>query len=200
MNTENQNNDLEQMREAFAILNKKVSKQQILTERLIDKVTMKNVSIVRRLYIVELICALYVATVGTWTFYELGFSTQFLVATVVFMLFCAGATLFVGKDIFANTMQDGSMLETMQKALRAKRLEQQWLYIGIPMGLLWMLWVCLEAYGMGEMPIVYGICFGGALGAVLGFRNYKRTIGAYNDIVENIRDLESTEEDSVKKM
>ncbi len=189
------NDELEKMREAFAILNEKVSKQKILNERIINKVMKKNVSIVKRLYILELICALYVVTFGSWTFYELGFSLPFIVATIVFMLICAGATLYVGKDIFANTMQEGSMMEIMQKALRAKKLEQNWLFIGIPMGLLWMLWVCLEAYNMGEIPIVYGICFGAAIGAVIGFRNYKRTIAALNDIVESIEDLKSTEEE-----
>lgn len=188
-------NELEMMRKQFAILNDKVSKQQILTDRLIDKVMKKNVSIVKRLYIVELVCALYVITFGSWTFIHLGFSTLFIIATILFMLLCAGATIFVGKDVFANTMQDGTMLEIMQKALRAKKLEQNWLYIGIPLGLIWMVWICWEAYNMGEYPIVYGIVFGGALGAIVGFRNYKRTISALSDIVENIEDLQSTEEE-----
>lgn len=195
MNTENMNNELEQMREAFAILNEKVSKQQILNERIINKVMKKNVSVVKRLYILELICATYVITFGSWTFYELSLSLPFIIATIVFMLLCAGATLFVGKDIFSNTMQEGSMLEIMQKALRAKRLEQQWLFIGIPLGLIWMFWICFETYYMGKLHIVYGICFGGAFGAAIGFRNYKRTISALNDIVENIEDLKSTEEE-----
>jgi len=188
-------NELELMRKQFAILNDKVSKQKILTDRLIEKVMKKNVSIVKRLYIVELVCALYVITFGSWSFYEMEFSLPFIISTIVFMLVCGAATIFVGKDVFANTMQEGTMLEIMQKALRAKKLEQNWLFIGIPLGLAWFGWICWESYQMGNYPLIYGISFGALIGAAIGFRNYKRTIGALNDIVENIEDLQSTEEE-----
>lgn len=181
--------ELDLMKKQFAILNEKVSKQQILSENMLNRAIKRSVSTVKRTYIIELFACLYVVTFGTWTFYEIGYSLPFLIGTIIFMVFCAAATLFVGKDILSNTMQEGTMLEVMQKAARAKKLEQNWLFIGIPLGLAWFGWICLESYFIGEYMLIYGISFGMIIGAALGYRNYKRTINALNNIVEDIKDV-----------
>lgn len=182
--------ELELMREQFALLNDKISKQKVVTDELISRIIKKSVSTVKRMYIIELVSALYVITFGSLTFWWLNFSWYFIAGTIALMLFCASATIFVGKDVFKNTMTEGSMLEVLQKALRVKRLEQRWIFIGVPLGLLWMLWVAWESYQVGNMPLIYGLSIGAVIGAGVGFFNYKKTIHALNDIVETIEEIE----------
>ena len=131
---------------------------------------------------------------GYWAFVMLsGFSVAFWIATSVFMLVCAGATFYNSSAVRNSNIMNNDLLEVRRRMARAKKFENQWLLFSIPLLLAWLGWFFYEAYQQGGYEgqgLIYAGIVGGAIGAIIGFRVHFKTQRQYQEILDQIEDLE----------
>ena len=191
-----QNNDfeLEEMRQQLATLKNKLNQQEIVNDRLIRRSMNKNVVGINRTYLwLSVLCVLMIPY-SYWAFVVLsGFSIAFWIGTCVFMLVCFFYTLWNGKDLRDNRLLQEDLLEARRKIATAKKRDSQWLFYGIPTVLLWLAWFVYEAYQKSGSEDVtgffYGGCAGGIIGAIVGLKVHFRTQRQYQEIIEQIEDF-----------
>ena len=195
MNTTN-NFEMDEMRQQMETLKKKLGQQEIVNDRLMRR-SMKSTAnkIIQRHNIVMAV-GLLMIPFGYYSFVMIsGFSIPFWIATCLFMILCAAATYYVGFDLRDSRLMQGKLLEVRRKVARAKKLENQWLFISIPLLILWLAWFGYEAMQQNsdEIRRGYGLMVGGGIGGIIGliagFSLHFKTQRQYQEIIDQIEDL-----------
>jgi hypothetical protein len=189
----NENFELENMRQQMTTLKNKLNKQEILNDRIMRRSMTKEVNtITRRYYIIMALC-IFMVPYGYWAFVVLSqLSVAFWIATSIIRLICAGATFYNTRKINDPGLMNHSLVEASRKVASAKKFDCNWLLVGIPMIILWLGWFCYETYMQNNdyaNGIFWGGCIGAVIGAIGGFSLHFKTQRQYQEIIDQIEDL-----------
>ncbi|MDY6411613.1 MAG: hypothetical protein SPL28_01295 [Bacteroidales bacterium] len=186
--------ELEEMRQQMAILQNKLSNQNIVNDRFIRRAIKHGMSTINKRYLVISIIALAMIPYGYWAFVVInGLSISLWLALSMMMLMVVAFCFFNGRAMRNSQLADGNLRETMRQVAAAKRRDNNWQWIGIPMALAWSIWVGWEmAQKIGAdikffMPF-FIICI--VAGIIAGLTVHFRTQRHYRDIIEQIEDFE----------
>ena len=187
--------ELDEMRQQMAILKDKLEKQTIVDDRVIRRAIKHSASTINKRYLVISIIALAMIPYGYWALVKLnGLSIPLWIASCVMMLMVVGFCYFNGRAMRDPHLADGNLHDTMQRVAAAKRRDNNWLWLGIPMATAWAVWVGWEmAQKMGVenlkffMPF-FIICL--VAGILIGLAVHFKTQRHYRDILEQIEDAE----------
>ena len=195
MNSTN-NFEMDEMRQQMETLKKKLDAQEIVNDRLMRR-SMKSTAnkIVQRHNVVMAIGILMIPF-GYFSFVMAGgLSIPFWIATCIFMVLSAAATYYIGFDLRDSRLMQGKLLEVRRKVARAKKLENQWLFISIPLVILWLAWFVYEAMlqnvdgNRSGYGLLVGGAIGGIIGLIIGFSLHFKTQRQYQEIIDQIEDL-----------
>ena len=186
--------DLENMRQQMTTLKNKLNKQEIVNDRLIRRSMKNEVNTITRRYYIIMALGLFMIPYGYWCFVKLcGLSLFFWIVTSIFMLVCVGATYYTLRKINDPNMMNRNLVEARKKVASAKKFEANWLFFGIPAVVLWMSWFLYETYqlhgGAFSNGLFWGGCIGGIIGAICGLSLNFKTQRQYQDIIDQIEDL-----------
>ena len=198
MNNEFQNNmneaQLEEMRHQMSTLKKKLQQQEIVNDRMIRH-SMKNTAgnISRRYYVIMVLCLLMIPY-SYWAFVMLsGYSIAFWIFTCLVMLVCLGGTYYNSRNLSDSNMMTNNLVDVRRRMARAKKFDADWLFIGIPLIIVFLGWFMYETYQLNGGDLINGLfwggCIGGILGAIGGFSLHFKTQRQYQDIIDQIEDI-----------
>ena len=189
----NENFELEDMREQMSTLKKKLNQQEIVNEHLVRRSMKKEVNTITRRYNIVMVLSVLMVPYFYWVFVKLsGFSMAFWIGSSIFMLICGGATFYNTHKISDPDMMSHSLVEARKKVASAKKFDVDWLKFGIPAVILWFGWFTYEVYLQDNdlaNGLFWGGCVGGVIGAIVGFKFHFRTQRQYQDIIDQIEDL-----------
>ena len=200
MNNEIQNNtneaQFEEMRQQLNTLKKKLQQQEIVNDRIIRqsmKKTAGNIS--RRYYAIMVLCLLMIPY-SYWAFVMLsGFSIPFWIFTCIVMLFCLGGTYYNSRNLSDSNMMTNNLVDVRRRMARAKKFDANWLFVGIPLIVVFLGWFMYESYQIHQdalgKSLFWGGCIGGIIGAIFGFSLHFKTQRQYQEIIDQIEDLTS---------
>ena len=190
--------ELEDMRQQMNTLKNKLEKQEIVNDRLMRCSMKKEVNTITRNYNIMMILGILMVPYFYWVFVKLsGFSMAFWIGSSIFMLICVGATFYNSHKISDPDMMSHSLIDARKKVASAKKFDSDWQKFGIPAVILWFGWFMYECYKIqgGEIinPFFWGGCVGGVIGAICGYKYHIKTQRKYQDIIDQIEDI--TKED-----
>ena len=190
----NENFDLENMRQQMATLKNKLNQQEIISDRLVRRSMKNEVNTIARRYYIIMAVGLFMVPYGYWCFVILGgLSVFFWIVTSIFMLVCAGATYYTLRKINDPNMMNRNLVEASRRVASAKKFEANWLFFGIPAVVVWFAWFMYEAYqihgGALSNGFFWGGCIGGIIGAICGLSLNFRTQRQFQEIIDQIEDL-----------
>ena len=189
----NENFELEDMREQMSTLKKKLNQQEIVNDRLVRRSMKNEVSTITRRYNIIMVLSVLTVPYFYWVFVKLsGFSMAFWIGSSIFMLICGGATFYNTRKINDPDMMSHSLIEARKKVASAKKFDVDWLKFGIPAVILWFGWFTYEVYLQDNdlaNGLFWGGCVGGVIGAIVGFKIHFKTQRQYQDIIDQIEDL-----------
>lgn len=191
-------NELQEMKEQLALLKDTLRKEQIVNDRLLREAMRGKVErIHRRAWVVGL-CALYVCTIGLWSFYEIGLSKWFLGATVVMMIYSVVKTVLMHRRLAAHSVMTDDLRTVAHAAKRLKEDYIRALYGGMAMAFAWVVWLALEIllgqtiYAESSLVArgaVIGIMLiGGIVGFIIGYRMHRRVLSLCDDIIRQVEE------------
>ena len=186
--------DLENMRQQMTTLKNKLNHQEIVNDRLIRRSMRNEVNTIARRYYIIMAVGLFMVPYGYWCFVKLtGLSIFFWIVTSIFMLVCAGATYYTLRKINDPNMMNRNLVEARKKVASAKKFEVNWLFFAIPAVVLWLGWFLYEVYQIHGGAIgngfFWGGCIGGIIGAICGLSLNFKTQRQFQDIIDQIEDL-----------
>ena len=191
----NETFELEDMRQQMNTLKKKLEQQEIVNDRLIRH-SMKNTAgnISRRYYAIMAVCLLMIPY-SYWAFVKLNsFSIPFWIFTCIVMLFSFGGTFYNSRKLSDSNMMTGNLVDVRRRMAAAKKFDANWLLIGIPLAIVFLCWFMYESYLFHQGAIFNGLfwagCIGGTLGAIIGFSIHFKTQRQYQEIINQIEDIE----------
>ncbi len=185
--------DFEEMRQQMNILKEKLQKQEIVNEKVFRRSTRKSLKGINRRYtFVSILCILMVPY-SYWAFVKLtGMSIWLWLATCVLMLIAFVYTQYTGRFISSRVFEK-DLVQARAKVAKAKKLDHDWLKIGIPLIVLWLAYFGYEMYRVtgGEdsiyIVVMCVVCalLGGAVGLKIHFKNQDN----YEQVIEEIDDF-----------
>lgn len=187
-------NELEEMRRQIGLLKKKLDNEAIVNDRVMRRVMKEKVNSVER-YLVRVIvigvCAMLLMYYDCAVLFHL--SAELLVFTEVLLL---AAVVFIVNNkrlINSSGMMDCNLVEECKKLVRFKKREIRYLYVSIPLLVVWLAWFLLELYERTSDPVegrilVISCIIGGILGAVIGFNMFRKMLRNINDVIAQIED------------
>lgn len=187
--------ELDEMRQQMAILKDKLENQTIVNDRFIRRSIKRGVSTINRRYLVIGIVALAMIPYGYWAFVMIGgLSVALWLASCLMMLIVVGFMIYNSRDMRDNALMNGNLLDVKRKVTQAKKRDANWLWFGIPMALAWGAWAVYEmSQKMGDNEYIVPCCIVGVLvGALIGLKVHFKTQSRFNEIIEQIEDLEDT--------
>lgn len=189
------NNDfeLENMRQQMTTLKNKLNQQEIVSDRLIRR-SMRDTAgnITRRYYFIMALCLLMIPYTYVVLVMNLGLSLAFWIGTSIFMLVCGGATYYNCQNVTSANMMSDNLIGVGKKMARAKKFDANWLFFGIPAVIVWLAWLVWELYQLdadAARYCLYGVAVGAIVGAVCGIKIHTKTLRQYQDIIDQIEDL-----------
>ena len=187
--------ELDEMRQQMAILKDKLENQTIVNDRFIRRSIKRGVSTINKRYLVIGIIALAMIPYGYWAFVMIGgLSVALWIASCLMMLIVVGFMIYNSRDMRDNTLMNGNLLDVKRKVTQAQKRDANWLWFGIPMALAWGAWAVYEmSQKMGDNEYIVPCCIVGVLvGALIGLKVHFKTQSRFNEIIEQIEDLEDT--------
>ncbi len=185
--------ELEEMRQQMNILKEKLQKQNIVNDKIFRRSMRRSVMGISRKYMVVSVLCILMIPYSYWAFVSLaGMSFYFWLATCALMLLCFGYTLYNGRDLNSRLV-DRDLVDARSRVARAKKLDSDWLKIGIPLAILWIGYFAYEQYRINEggdwkyMMAAAGI--GTAVGLAIGLKVHFKIQSDYEQIIDEIDDF-----------
>lgn len=187
------NNELEEMRQQMNILKEKLQQQDIVNENVMRRTMKRNVSGINRRYTFVCILCILLIPYSYWSFVSLtGMSIYFWVATSVFMLLGLGYTIYNGRHLNSHLMEK-DLVKARSELANAKKLDRDWLKIGIPICILWLGYLAYELYqlGLGDswLPTVIMLAVCALIGGAIGLKMHLKNQDDYAEIIDEIDDF-----------
>ena len=187
--------ELEEMRQQMAILKDKLENQTIVNDRFIRRSIKRSVGTINKRYLVLAIVALAMIPYGYWAFVMLnGLSVALWLTMCVLMLTVVGFIYYNGRDLRDNDLMSGNLLDVKRKVILAKKRDANWLWFGIPAGMLWFCWFMYEEsqkVGFSQSILLFFI-FCMIAGLLVGLMVHFKTQRHYRDAIDQIVELEET--------
>lgn len=191
-----QNNDFdfENMRQQMQTLKNKLQQQEIVNDRLVRHSMKRAASNINRTYYAIMALCLLMIPYSYWAFVVLNaFSIPFWTFTCVVMLVCLGGTYYNSRRLSDSNMMTQNLVDVRRQMARAKKFDADWLFLGIPMIIVFLGWFFYESYLLHSDAFHNGLfwagCIGGVVGAIIGFSIHFKTQRQYQDIIDQIEDL-----------
>lgn len=172
--------DFEEMRQQMELLKEKLNRQEVVNEQLMHRTIetkLNRLSFNRRIKrIYMILCMVFIPGLLVK---GVGLPMWFGLATVAMLALSLVYHEAFMEHISADDLNRYSIHEISEKALRLKEQGARWLWIGIPMVIVWLItfiYVVQHRFDLeaGGESILYGIAFGIIIGASLGFIIYRR--------------------------
>ena len=162
------NTEFEDMRQQLNILKEKLQHQAIVNDQVFRRSMKRNVmSISRRYTFVSILCILMIPY-AYWAFVVMaGMSFYFWLATAVLMLVSFCYTIYNGRNLNSRLVER-DLVDARMKVANAKKLDADWLMIGIPLTVLWLAYFFYEQYRISSGDDWKYMVAAGAVGAIVG--------------------------------
>lgn len=177
---------LEDMRRQIALLKTKLDQETIVNDRMIRYAVKSGMGTINRNAVVVYICAAFVIVFGSGVFYEMTGSRWFVAATILLMLTSSMGTYLIHRNVKKDDA-GGDLLSVAKKMRRVKMMYNRWLYFGIPVGLLWLVWFFWETVqDVRQMWLGIAGIIGGVIGGSIGYFMHRKVVNTCDEIVQQI--------------
>jgi hypothetical protein len=189
--------ELEELRGQVSLLKEKLMRQQIISERAIIEAAQKGIGKLNKTGKVWGAFGIFAVVYCTFIFHRFGFSDAFVAFTGVFLLICAGVTIYAHWGISSIDVSRGNLVDIAQRLIRFRKIYSRYHLFSVPALLVWCYFLYYDAQHMlenAESFLVAGVV-GGLIGGVIGLKAHFKVIRDTDNVIANINDLMKQEQE-----
>ncbi len=190
---ENTDNILNEMQQQLRQMKEKLEGETIVNEKLLRNAYRKTLGSLQRKALRQTIIGV-VAMLLCLNLLNIGFSIPFVIATEVMLAFCLAATIIINNRL---PKMDTDLVTAAKGIVRFRKGYANWLWIGIPLLILWLGGMVYEIMKNEAFPseakyamligLGVGIVIGGAIGLILRHNILSKS----DETLAQIKDLTS---------
>ncbi len=190
---ETTDNILNEMKQELRQMKEKVEGETIVNEKLLRNAYRKTLGSLQRKALRQTIIGV-VAMLLCLNLLNVGFSIPFVIATEVMLAFCLAATIIINNRL---PKMDTDLVTAAKGIVRFRKGYANWLWIGIPLLILWLGGMVYEIMKNEAFPseakyamligLGVGIVIGGAIGLILRHNILSKS----DETLAQIKDLTS---------
>lgn len=189
--------ELEEMRRQLAILNRKIEKEAILNDKMMRRAIHSNRSKISRQYLAVILMCVLMIPYSVYIFHSIGLSVLFMIVTAAYFLVILGYSVYIRHNLHSQDMMNGDLLEVRLKVAKIMKQEHDWIYIGLPVAILWLIWYMYEFCSTIDKELVpYMLAAMVAVGVIsmaLGLMFRNKMLGTYKEIIQQINETTAEE-------
>lgn len=187
--SQDEHQQLVEMRQQLDILRKKLDKEALVSEELFKETMKSRVSNINRQGWASILCAIFVIlTIPTYV--DL-LSLAFIFGTITLMLVSIVVTLWIHNPVRSRRIMIEDLLTVAIKMKKVKKYYVLSMWIGLPVILAWLIWFCIELHQVfGEISYLFiiGACIGGIIGGIISWFMYRKVVDNCNAIIKQIEE------------
>ena len=193
---EQENKELQELKEQLSALNAKLDKQAEINDKMIGKALDSSVNKMKNLVSKQMwLCFVALILVSAIVILQ-GVSTPLIIATIVFL--AVNAYIAVILNIKEKSISGtGDMVNTMKAVLDYKKLNRNSTLILLPVAILWVVWYVYEVGkvlgykgGREYIILIVACAIGGIIGGCCGyFSLYRPSMRQADEIIAQINEL-----------
>ncbi len=190
---ENTDNILNEMQQQLRQMKEKLEGETIVNEKILRNAYRKTLGSLQRKALRQTIIGI-VAMLLSLNLLNVGFSIPFVIATEVMLAFCLAATIIINNRL---PKMDTDLVTAAKGIVRFRKGYANWLWIGIPLLILWLGGMVYEIMKNEAFPseakyamligLGVGIVIGGAIGLILRHNILSKS----DETLAQIKDLTS---------
>lgn len=185
--------EINEMKEQFNLLKKKLDSQTVINQKMIRQAMKSKLGGINRTGRAMFILGVFVAIWAPGFFLHLGTSYTFCGATFIMLLFCAFKTWKYHRKLWSMKITDSDMVEIARNVSILHQEYQNWIKIALPMVLVWVIWLGVEAYMILNEDGIYlyfmgGALVGGLIGGFIGTRINNKVKREAEELLEQIKE------------
>ncbi len=186
--------ELQEIRQQMNLLQQKLQEQTFINERMIKRTVRRKRNMITSFYTINAVVCLLLIPLTYLVFYlQIGISFQFWIATCALMLLCIAYDIMLISILNRTDLAKNTMLEVGRNVVLAKKWDNRWLLIGLPLGVLWAVYLIIEGRKATIIPLdentavtlIMGMLAGMTIGLVLHMKNqknYRKLLDAADDL------------------
>lgn len=185
--------NFEEMRNQFTILKQQLSKQEIVSDRLIRetmKVKTRDISYTKR---TTYGAALFCLIAYPMTYLMHMWSLAFAIVTCVMMMFIVVATWYIHRPVEQLNLMRDDFTSVARVMARFKKQYNDWLRYVTPTLLIpWIAWACYEVAwkhapaGINPWLVSLSLIIGAGIGVCIGYCYHRKAVNAAQEILDEI--------------
>jgi len=191
---DNDNMELEELRNQYNALKAQVEKQEIINDRLLMKTFKTKVRGIHAVAWKTIFCGVFVILISPFAFHynpAVNLSWAFVIATDVMMALCIGLTT-VWHVAVKQPEAGANLLEFAKSIKLLKQRYRMWLRYCWLLIVPWLAWLCVEVYQ--NVPdkkfaifFISALLLGGLVGALIGFMLHNKVISNCDEIIYELK-------------
>lgn len=187
-------NELESMKAQLGLLKEKLEKQEIVKQQHLRKAIKGKLGEINRIAVKMMLVGLFAILYSTWWLNHFGFSVYLQAGTFLMLAFSTIATFVQHKNLLAAKELSADLVKETFDLVKLKKRYSQWLYLAIPMVLVWlslMVYEIANVIAIKEFAatMIAGVAIGAVIGGIVGIKIHYRTIRKIDEMLAQIKEL-----------
>lgn len=187
-------NELESMKAQLGLLKEKLEKQEIVKEQHLRKAIKGKLREINRIAVKMMLVGLFAILYSTWWLNHFGFSVYLQAGTFLMLAFSTIATFLQHKNLLAAKELSADLVKETFDLVKLKKRYNQWLYLAIPMVLVWLSLMVYEIANVISIKefaatMIAGVAIGAVIGGIVGIKIHYRTIRKIDEMLAQIKEL-----------
>lgn len=187
-------NELESMKAQLGLLKEKLEKQEIVKEQHLRKAIKGKLREINRIAVKMMLVGLFAILYCLWWLNHFGFSVYLQAGTFLMLAFSTIATFVQHRNLLAAKELSADLVKETFDLVKLKKRYSQWLYLAIPMVLVWfslMVYEIANVIAIKEFAatLIAGAAIGAVIGGIVGMKIHYRTIRKIDEMLAQIKEL-----------
>lgn len=187
-------NELESMKAQLGLLKEKLEKQEIVKEQHLRKAIKGKLREINRIAVKMMLVGLFAILYCIWWLNHFGFSVYLQAGTFLMLAFSTIATFVQHRNLLAAKELSADLVKETFDLVKLKKRYSQWLYLAIPMVLVWfslMVYEIANVIAIKEFAatLIAGAAIGAVIGGIVGIKIHYRTIRKIDEMLAQIKEL-----------
>lgn len=187
-------NELESMKAQLGLLKEKLEKQEIVKQQHLRKAIKGKLGEINKIAVRMMLVGLFAILYSTWWLNHFGFSVYLQAGTFLMLAFSTIATFVQHRNLLAAKELSADLVKETFDLVKLKKRYNQWLYLAIPMVLVWfslMVYEIANVIAIKEFAatLIAGAAIGAVIGGIVGMKIHYRTIRKIDEMLAQIKEL-----------
>lgn len=187
-------NELESMKAQLGLLKEKLEKQEIVKQQHLRKAIKGKLGEINKIAVRMMLVGLFAILYSTWWLNHFGFSVYLQAGTFLMLAFSTIATLVQHRNLLAAKELSADLVKETFDLVKLKKRYNQWLYLAIPMVLVWLSLMVYEIANVISIKefaatMIAGVAIGAVIGGIVGIKIHYRTIRKIDEMLAQIKEL-----------